>query len=374
MECFSFDLSSATDRWPLVIMFEMFQYLFGRSFASAVVNSALATNLFHVPFVKGRKRSLVCFVAGQPLGYYASWPLFALSHHLLVWACAHEVYLGRTFLEYAVLGDDVLIADERVATLYRQKVEALGVTISEAKSLVSSTGCAEFAKRFLVNGLRLDLSPISARCLSNYFHPHGLSAIWIKYPVPKFSTFCRIGGVGFKSLARLPHMSLKLKRRHAMWARLHLPLDLWLGRGMPLNPYLEGRLIYTCVRSNPLWDLEPPPREVFKWSWFHEFLEYTMFRSWMTEWLAVLKWGCMLWVVPPRSIKVILENMPVMRFRWNPNRRDENLVRFGWQWKCYDLVERWGVNYMPGVLPYPLPVRDWLPGGASETSWSLLRD
>lgn len=68
-------------RWPLVMLFEAFQLLFDRSFASAVVNSTLATNL--VPFVK-RKWSQVSFVAGQPLGYYASWPQFALSHHLLV--------------------------------------------------------------------------------------------------------------------------------------------------------------------------------------------------------------------------------------------------------------------------------------------------
>ena len=42
-ECFSFDLSAATDRWPLVILFETVQALFDRSFASAAVNSCLAT-------------------------------------------------------------------------------------------------------------------------------------------------------------------------------------------------------------------------------------------------------------------------------------------------------------------------------------------
>lgn len=36
---FSFDLKSATDRWPLVFLFEVVQYLFDRSFASSVVNS-----------------------------------------------------------------------------------------------------------------------------------------------------------------------------------------------------------------------------------------------------------------------------------------------------------------------------------------------
>jgi hypothetical protein len=48
---YSYDLKSATDRWPLVFMFEVMCYLFDRSFASSVVNSTLACNIFEVPFV-----------------------------------------------------------------------------------------------------------------------------------------------------------------------------------------------------------------------------------------------------------------------------------------------------------------------------------
>ena len=79
--CFSFDLKSATDRWPLVFLFEVMCVLFDRSFASSVVHSALAWNIFEVPFVK-RRFSQVSFVAGQPLGYHSSWPLFAFTHHI----------------------------------------------------------------------------------------------------------------------------------------------------------------------------------------------------------------------------------------------------------------------------------------------------
>lgn len=111
--CFSYDLKSATDRWPLVYLFEIVALLFDRSFASSVVNSTLATNLFIVPFV--RRYATVSFVAGQPLGYYGSWPLFAFSHHLLVWWAAEQVRPGVRFDRYAVLGDDVLITDPLVA-------------------------------------------------------------------------------------------------------------------------------------------------------------------------------------------------------------------------------------------------------------------
>lgn len=53
-------------------MFRVMCYLFYRSFSSSVVNSTLATTDFEVPFVK--RFSRVSFVAGQPLGYHASWP------------------------------------------------------------------------------------------------------------------------------------------------------------------------------------------------------------------------------------------------------------------------------------------------------------
>lgn len=170
--CFSFFLKSATDRWPLVYLFEIVALLFDRSFASSVVNSTLATNSFIIPFVRG-----ISFVAGQPLGDYGSWPLFAFSHHLLVWWSAERVYPGLRFDRYAVLGDDVLITDPEVAQVYQGALKRLGVTISYHKSLVSSSGAAEFAKRFLIRDMRVDLSPISMKALLGFHHPFGLIAL-----------------------------------------------------------------------------------------------------------------------------------------------------------------------------------------------------
>lgn len=48
----------------------------------------------------------------------------------------------------AVLGDDVVIADKKVAAVYEHALSELGVQISYQKSLISYNGCAEFAKRF----------------------------------------------------------------------------------------------------------------------------------------------------------------------------------------------------------------------------------
>lgn len=166
--CYSFDLKSATDRWPVLFLFEVFKVCFGQPFASSVVNSALAFNFFEVPFVK-KKDSPVYFRGGQPLGYYSSWPLFTLTHHIRIWWCAEQIYPGQLFDRYAVLGDDVLITDQEVARVYETALGRLGVSNNYQKSLISTTGSAEFAKRFRVRGLSKDLSPISILHLTNSF-------------------------------------------------------------------------------------------------------------------------------------------------------------------------------------------------------------
>lgn len=79
MLVYSFDLKSSTDRWPLQIVQEITCYLFDDGFASAAVSTALASTMFEVPFTGARKAPWMSFVAGQPLGYYSSWYLFALS-------------------------------------------------------------------------------------------------------------------------------------------------------------------------------------------------------------------------------------------------------------------------------------------------------
>src|SRR4051794_30620812 len=83
-DCFSFDFDLKVP--PIDGLFYLFYLrkltlvLFGPEFASAAVHSALGFNFFVVPFLK--RKPLAAFLVGQPLGYHASWPLFALSHHI----------------------------------------------------------------------------------------------------------------------------------------------------------------------------------------------------------------------------------------------------------------------------------------------------
>lgn len=53
------------------------------------------------------------------------------------------------FRNYALLGDDIVMGDARVADVYKDVIQRLGVNLSLPKSLVSDIGGLEFAKKFL---------------------------------------------------------------------------------------------------------------------------------------------------------------------------------------------------------------------------------
>jgi len=90
--------------------------------------------------------------------------VFSLTHHVLVQVCAWNVGWREWFPFYALLGDDIVIADEAVAQEYfRVITKVLGVEINLAKSVVSESGLVEFAKR--LETPFVGYSPISAKGL-----------------------------------------------------------------------------------------------------------------------------------------------------------------------------------------------------------------
>jgi hypothetical protein len=83
------------------------------------------------------------------MGALSSWPAMAFSHHLLVQTAYHTAYTHsknmKIFSDYALLGDDLVIADKRVAECYLDIIGSLGMPWSKSKSFVGA-GVAEFAK------------------------------------------------------------------------------------------------------------------------------------------------------------------------------------------------------------------------------------
>lgn len=68
--------------------------------------------------------------------------------------------------DYAILGDDIVIADQGVAEEYQKIMKDAEVTISKEKSLISFTGAMEFAKRFITDWGTQDFSPVSFKVLN----------------------------------------------------------------------------------------------------------------------------------------------------------------------------------------------------------------
>ena len=176
--------------------------------------------------------------------------LFALSHHYILWLAAEMCYpeRKRPFRRYAILGDDVVIADEQVALQYRLLLDRMGVSISLSKSLISDNGTLEFAKRFWTKNAQVDISPISMQALLMCRSTIGLCQLKTKSNLTSCNVMFRLGGAGYRVRSRM--MSTQSKR----WERLRvaigkpsgsrqLPIEWWIGRGKPINPYLKGIIV-----------------------------------------------------------------------------------------------------------------------------------
>jgi len=138
-QAFSFDLSSATDRLPLTFQVQIMELLipkFGRLWKALLDRDWIF------------QKKPVRYAVGQPIGAYSSWAILALSHHVIVQLAAARAGWTCWFPFYALLGDDIVIADKDVATHYMSIIRTLGVSINIQKSIISECGLIEFAKRW----------------------------------------------------------------------------------------------------------------------------------------------------------------------------------------------------------------------------------
>jgi len=101
--------------------------------------------------------------------------MLAVTHHVLVLIAAQRVGI-KEFNHYALLGDDIVIANDSVAQSYHTLMtEVLGVEINLSKSLVSSTHF-EFAKR--LTSTENELTPLGPKNLLILLRsPYGLISV-----------------------------------------------------------------------------------------------------------------------------------------------------------------------------------------------------
>jgi hypothetical protein len=79
------------------------------------------------------------------MGAYSSFAMLALTHHTIVRSAALKAGI-HDFRSYAILGDDIVIANDEVASNYLEIMNDLGVNINLSKSIISKD-IAEFAKK-----------------------------------------------------------------------------------------------------------------------------------------------------------------------------------------------------------------------------------
>jgi len=188
-EIYSLDLKAATDTIPFGLYTMLFKPIMGTDMVGLwkdilidrdfLKPSELRTDpdcyvpptrlhaIVHLGLNAGFKSDLwvdefVRYTCGQPMGALSSWSSMALCHHLLVqysaWICG---YREGWFLDYLVLGDDVVIANANVAYAYQHLLASFGIKVGLAKSFISETGMFNFANQSYV--LNENISPLSLK-------------------------------------------------------------------------------------------------------------------------------------------------------------------------------------------------------------------
>lgn len=190
-EVWSIDLSSATDLIPLLLYRVLLEPILGTRLADLWLRLLSGRN-FVVPSELKEARGVtrhpvdyVRYATGQPMGALSSWSAMALVHHFLVQASAWKVREGflsaehacfamrepilfgslrasfKWFLDYLILGDDLVIASEVIAREYISLATSLGIKVSLQKSYVSDIGFFNFANQSYRG--QTNVSPLSLK-------------------------------------------------------------------------------------------------------------------------------------------------------------------------------------------------------------------
>lgn len=162
----SLDLSSATDRFPIDIQRRLLTRIFRDDIFADSWSFLLSNRMFESP-----EGDLLKYSTGQPMGTYSSWPVFTLSHHLVVHWCAHLCGI-EDFDQYILLGDDIVIKHDKVAKTYIHVMTSMGVEISVNKTHVSKN-TYEFAKRWIRPLEKIEITGLPLKGIfSNFSNPY----------------------------------------------------------------------------------------------------------------------------------------------------------------------------------------------------------
>jgi hypothetical protein len=147
---YGFDLSAATDRLPIDLQSDILKLIGFNLPWKDLLDISWAPN-FSCQYDK------IKYSVGQPMGALSSWAMLAITHHVIV-RCAAIRQGIKNFKDYCILGDDIVIANDIVATEYLNLMGILGLSVNRQKS-VESFIFTEFAKK-LKGYHSVDYSPL----------------------------------------------------------------------------------------------------------------------------------------------------------------------------------------------------------------------
>lgn len=251
---YSFDLSAATDRLPIIlqkVLLSPFLTSWGAELWACLMVGRQYACPKTVKFGSGPKQVLsetgfVQYATGQPMGALSSWAMLAFLHHAIVqWSAfrAGVITADKLWYEgYAVLGDDVVIAGKAVAKEYAAIMQSLDVGIGDHKSLISGSGKAvEFAKRTFYNGVDVSMVPFAEFVVGRQSLA-GLLELTRKYSL-SFGQMLSVLGYGYRAKASAS------KRLFQLPKRLRNYILTFYGPGGPGYTGLKGWLPLKTVTS-----------------------------------------------------------------------------------------------------------------------------
>jgi hypothetical protein len=218
------DLTAFTDRFPGIVQRELLRELLGNDDLAKDYWTLLSEREFSLAWDPEVK---VKYGTGQPMGCYASWPLCSLAHHLVVHYAAYKGNVTQPQSSYRLIGDDVIISDQVIASQYRSLITGLGLQINAGKTVESTSDVfrgAEVAKQLYLNGTCLTpITPGFVRDIKKpYMFPTCIAELVSRYEISP----------------ELPPMLIaalfpKEQDRKLVWILATEPLDGVIKPGMP---------------------------------------------------------------------------------------------------------------------------------------------
>jgi len=175
---YCFDLSAATDRFPVSVT----EHIMKRLFSHPIVHHWFNI-LKNRHFTSDYHDNLISYSIGQPMGFYTSWSAFTISHHVILLLCGIESGYRDFHLicsKYIMIGDDLSIICPKMASHYIKIIDLLGVQVSKSKSIIPGHfgQVGEIAKRLYFKSE--DISPLTPKLFSSYNTLGDFLPLWVE--------------------------------------------------------------------------------------------------------------------------------------------------------------------------------------------------